>query len=57
MLSNKHPGLVALPVRAKALLVVAALVVLGPSALPSPLVVILAVLVLMVAGPEGERHA
>jgi hypothetical protein len=25
--------------------------------LPSPLVVILAVLVLMVAGPEGERHA
>jgi hypothetical protein len=35
----------------------AALVVLGPSVLPSALVVILAVLVLMVAGPEGKRHA
>jgi len=57
MLSNNLLRLAALPVPVKALLVLAALVVLGPSVLPSPLVTILAVLVLVVAGPEGKRHA
>jgi hypothetical protein len=54
MMSNEHPGLAALPLRVKALLVSAALVALGP---PGPLVMILAILALMVAGLEGKRHA
>jgi hypothetical protein len=57
MMSNEHPGLAALPLRVKALLVSAALVVLGQPALPGPLVMILAILALMVAGLEGKRHA
>ena len=49
--------LAALPVRAKAPLVLAALVELGLSVLLSPLVMILALLVLIVVGPEAKRHA
>ena len=57
MLSNILHRLAALPVWAKTLLLWAALVVLGPSALPTPLVMTLTFLVSIVAGPEGERHA
>ena len=57
MLSNTLHRIVALPVWAKALLVLAAPVVLGLSVLPSPMVMILALLVLIVAGPEGKRRA
>ena len=49
--------LAALPVWVKTLLVSAALVVLGPSVLPTPWVMTLAFLVLIVAGSEGKRHA
>ena len=55
MLSNILHGLAALPVWAKALLVLAALGVLGLSVLLSPLV--MTFLVLIVAGPEGKRDA
>ena len=57
MLSNILHRLAALPVWAKTLLLWAALVVLGPSVLPTPLVMTLTFLVSIVAGPEGERHA
>ena len=57
MLSNILHGLAALPVWAKTLLLWAALVALGPSVLPTPLVMTLTFLVSIVAGPEGERHA
>ncbi len=58
MLSNILHRLAALPVWAKTLLVLAAFVVLlGLSVLLNPLVMILAFLVLIVAGPEGKRHA
>jgi hypothetical protein len=49
--------LVALPVWAKTLPVSAALVVLVPSVLPTPLVITLTFLVLVVAGTEEKRHA
>jgi hypothetical protein len=57
MLSDVLHGLVALPVWAKTLPVSAALVVLGPSVLLTPLVMTLTFLVLIVAGPEGKRYA
>jgi hypothetical protein len=57
MLSNILHRVAALPEWAKTLLVLAALVELGLSVLLSPLVMILALLVLIVASPEGERHA
>jgi len=57
MLSNILNRLAVLPVWAKALLVLAALVVLGMSILLSPLVIILALLVLIVVDPEAKRHA
>ncbi len=57
MLSNILYRLAALPVWAKTLLVLAALVVLGASVLLNPLVMTLTFLVLIVAGPEGKRHA
>jgi hypothetical protein len=57
VLSNILLRLAALPVWARTLLVLAALVVPGPSVLPSPLVMILVLLVLIVAGPEGKRRA
>jgi len=57
MVSNILHRLAVLPVWAKALLVLAALVLLGPSILLSPLVIILALLVLVVVGPEAQRHA
>ena len=57
MLSDILHRLAALPVLAKTLLVSAALVVLGPSVLLTPLVMTLTFLVLIVAVPEGKRHA
>ena len=57
MPSNMRHRLAALTVLAKTLLVLAALVVLGLSVLVSPLVMILALLGLIVAGSEGKRHA
>ncbi len=57
MLSNILQRLAAFPVWAKTPLVLAALVVLGLSVLVSPLVMILALLGSIVAGPEGKRHA
>ena len=57
MPSNMRHRLAALTVLAKTLLVLAALVVLGLSVLVSPLVMIVALLGLIVAGPEGKRHA
>ena len=57
MPSNTLHRIAALPVRAKALLVLAAPVVLGLSVMPSPMVMILVLLVLIVAGPEGRRRA
>jgi hypothetical protein len=57
MPSNTLHRIAALPVRAKALLVLAAPVVLGLSVLPGPMVMILVLLVLIVAGPEGRRRA
>ncbi len=55
MLSCVLHGLAALPVWAKTPPVSAVLVVLGSSVLLTPLVMTL--LVLIVAGPEGKRHA
>ena len=55
MLSYIPHGLAALPGWAKTLVESAAVVVLRPPVVPSPLV--LALLVLTVAGSEGERHA
>jgi hypothetical protein len=52
-LSNILHRLAALPIWAKILLVSAALVVLRPSVLPTPLVMILTFLVLIVRRPEG----
>jgi hypothetical protein len=57
MLSNILHRLAVLPVWAKALLVLAAIVVLGMPILLSPLVIILALLVLIVVDPEAKRHA
>ncbi len=57
MLSDIRHTLAALPVWAKTLPVSAALAVLGVSVLSSPLVVVLALLGLVVAGSEGERRA
>ena len=57
MLSDILHRLAALPVLAKTLLVSAALVVLGPSVLLTPLVMTLTFLVLIVAVSEGKRHA
>jgi hypothetical protein len=57
MLSYVHHRLAALPVWAKTLLVSAALVVPGPSVLPTPLVMTLTFLVLIAAGSERKRHA
>jgi hypothetical protein len=57
MLSDILHRLAALAVWAATRLASAALVVLGPSVLPTALVMTLTFLVLIVAGPEGERHA
>ena len=57
MLSNILHRLAAPPVWAKTPLVLAALVVLGPSVLLTPLAMTLTFLALIVAGPEGRRHA
>jgi len=57
MLTGVLHRLAALPVWAKTLLVSAALVMLGPSVLPTPLAMALTFLVLIVAGSEGRRHA
>jgi hypothetical protein len=57
VLGNIFSRIAAFPVWAKALLVLAALVMLGLSVLLSHLVMILAFLVLIVAGSEGKRHA
>ncbi len=57
MLSDVLYRLAALPVWAKTLLVSAAPVVLGPSVLFTPLVMLLTFLVLIVAGSEAERSA
>jgi hypothetical protein len=57
MLSDVLHRLAALPIWAKTLLVSAALVVLGLSVLPTPLVMTLTFLALIVAGSEGKRHA
>ena len=57
MLSNILHRLAALLILVKALLVLAAPAVLRLLVLPSPMVMILTLLVLIVAGPEGKRHA
>ena len=57
MLSKMVHRLVALQVRAKALLVSRALVRLGSPVLPRPLGMIAAFLLLIFAAPERERHA
>ncbi|HEX5963888.1 MAG TPA: hypothetical protein VFY42_09195, partial [Gemmatimonadales bacterium] len=57
MLIDVLHRLAALPVWAKTLLVMAALVALGPSVLPTPLAMTLTFLALIVACPEGKRHA
>jgi hypothetical protein len=57
MLSDVLHRLAALAVWAKIRLASAALEVLGPSVLATALVMTLTFLVLIVAGPEGKRHA
>ncbi len=56
-LSNAFSRIAVLPVLAKALLVLAALVVLGISALLSTLAMILVLLGLIVARSKGKRRA
>jgi hypothetical protein len=57
VLGKRLMRIAALPVGAKTPLLLVTLVVLALSVLLSPLVIILAILVLVVADPEGKRHA